>query len=127
MSEKKRILIVDDEPDFLATTSTRLSFEGFETQTAENGEWALELLKKGELPDLILLDIMMPGLTGVQLYERLRRDPRTASVPIIFLTVWEQLLPSVFLSDAKCRLLRKPFDLDVLIDEIKKLTAGSEG
>lgn len=86
MTEKKKtILIVDDEPEILRMLSFRLSTSGYEILTAKNGLDGLEKAKSA-LPDLILLDIMMPKLDGLQVKERLNREEATADIPVIFLS-----------------------------------------
>ena len=79
------ILIVDDEPLGLATFESHLDGEGYRIETAQNGK---EALTKADAltPDLILLDVMMPGMDGFEVCRRLRSDPRLAEVPIIILT-----------------------------------------
>jgi len=81
---KKKILVVDDEKDILELLSYNLTKEGFEVITARNGIEALELAKKG--PDLIILDIMMPEMNGIEVIRELAKDAKTASIPIILLT-----------------------------------------
>lgn len=123
--KKKTILIVDDEADFVRSTSYRLKFEGYETMEAYNGEEALTLMERAK-PDLILLDIMMPKMTGVQLYEQLRESPATKDIPVIFLTVWDQLVPSSSKDiNHSSRYVAKPFEFSNLLDEIKLLLKGS--
>ncbi|HEX8331812.1 MAG TPA: response regulator transcription factor [Segetibacter sp.] len=81
----KRVLIADDEPDIIEIINYNLVKEGYETFTAKNGEEALE--KSKELnPDLVILDIMMPGKTGMQVCEILRANPAFNDTLIIFLT-----------------------------------------
>ena len=80
----KRILVVDDEKDILDLIRYNLIREGYEVRTARNGKEALA--QTAELPDLVLLDIMMPVLDGFETCKRLKADPRTASVPVVFLT-----------------------------------------
>lgn len=81
---KKRVLVVDDERDIVDLLRYNLVREGYEVLTAFNGKEALE--KAASKPDLILLDVMMPVLDGVEACKRLKRDPATASIPVIFLT-----------------------------------------
>ena len=81
----KRILIVEDEEDIAELLSYKLSQEGFEVETCLRGDTALERCLE-EPPDLVLLDLMLPGLDGLELCRHLRREPATASVPIIMLT-----------------------------------------
>ncbi len=82
---RKRILLVDDTKDILLVVSRRLESWGYETLTAETGEEGLRLAME-QLPDLILLDIMMPKMKGRDVCIRLKADPRTARIPIIFLS-----------------------------------------
>jgi signal transduction histidine kinase len=79
------ILIVDDMPNNLAVMSETLTDAGFDIATALDGERALEQVKYSE-PDLILLDIMMPGIDGFETCRRLKANPKTCDIPVIFMT-----------------------------------------
>lgn len=81
----KTILVVDDDANNRAVVAAQLKNEGFAVLAAASGEQALEMID-GDLPDLILLDIMMPGISGFDLTEILRGEARTATIPIIMLT-----------------------------------------
>lgn len=83
MSEK--ILIVDDDPELLRLIAFPLHRAGFETLGATDGAQALEMVR-GEKPDLMILDIMLPGLDGIEVCKRLRGHPETATLPIIMLS-----------------------------------------
>lgn len=85
MSTVKKILIADDEPDILEILQYNLQAEGFEVNTAKNGNEAIEKAKR-ILPDLIILDIMMPGKTGMEVCNTLRAQPVFKDTLIIFLT-----------------------------------------
>jgi len=80
-----RILIADDEKDIVELIAFNLEKEGFPVLKAYDGETALELARSGR-PDLLLLDLMLPGIPGLDLCRILRKDPRTASLPIIMVT-----------------------------------------
>ncbi len=82
---KEAILIVDDEEDILELIEYNLSKEGFRLHTAVSGEEALRIARE-ELPDLILLDLMLPGIDGLQVCRLLKSDPDTAHIPIIMVT-----------------------------------------
>ncbi len=84
--DKMRILAVDDSFEVREFLVARLSGPEVEVVTAEDGPRALALAFEKQ-PDLILLDVMMPGMTGFEVCQQLRNDPRTRSVPIIILTV----------------------------------------
>lgn len=79
-----RILVVDDENDILLIVRTALKDE-YEIETATNGPDALEHIAES-VPDLIILDMMMPEMDGMEVLEKIRADARTARVPVIFLT-----------------------------------------
>ncbi|HEX6036034.1 MAG TPA: response regulator, partial [Anaerolineales bacterium] len=79
------VLIVDDEYIGRETLQSVLEGEGYELEMAENGPQAIEKAKQ-LLPDVILLDVMMPGMTGFEVCQRIRSDPQIAEIPIIILT-----------------------------------------
>lgn len=79
------VLVVDDTPDNLMLMTDLLK-DDYRVKAANSGEKALRILQGDPLPDLILLDIMMPGLSGYEVAEQLKQDPRTRTIPIIFLT-----------------------------------------
>ena len=82
---KKTLLVVDDAPANIQVVQSILKDE-YKIRVATSGEKALELVKSQPLPDLILLDVMMPGLDGYQVCERLKAAPETRDIPVIFLT-----------------------------------------
>lgn len=79
------ILMVDDDPNVLKIYSVLLKRKGFEVFSAMDGTVALEILETTK-PDLVILDVMMPGIDGIELCSRIRSDPQTAQTPIIFLS-----------------------------------------
>jgi two-component system alkaline phosphatase synthesis response regulator PhoP len=85
MSEKKRILVVDDEPDFASIVQTNLEKEGFEVEVAYDGVEGLEKVKANP-PDIIVLDVMMPEKDGYQMCKEIKNDERYADIPVIMLT-----------------------------------------
>jgi len=82
---KQCVLIVDDTPDILQVVSRRLESWGYEALTAPSGEEGLRMAQE-RLPDLVLLDIMMPKMKGREVCKRLKEDPRTQHIPVIFMT-----------------------------------------
>src|SRR5699024_1325384 len=82
---KTTILVVEDEPAIQELIAVNLRLAGFEVQLADTAEQAQELIRQA-LPDLILLDWMLPGLSGIQYAKELRTDHRTRQIPIIMLT-----------------------------------------
>ncbi|MCX5657479.1 MAG: diguanylate cyclase [Candidatus Omnitrophica bacterium] len=88
---KNRVMIVDDEKDLVHVLEKRLSSAGYLVSKAYSGEDALRLIKE-EMPDLILLDVMMPEMDGYQVRARLKEDAYTAAIAIIFLTAKSSIL-----------------------------------
>ena len=85
MALQKRILVVDDEPDFAAIVQGNLEKEGFEVDVAYNGVEGLEKVKASP-PDAIVLDVMMPELDGYKVCSRLKEDDNTCDIPVVLLT-----------------------------------------
>jgi two-component system alkaline phosphatase synthesis response regulator PhoP len=85
MSDKKRILLVDDEPDFSMVIQAYLEKEGFETELAYNGLEGWEKITANR-PDAIVLDVMMPEMDGYELCAKLKKDSSYADIPVILLT-----------------------------------------
>lgn len=85
MVEPKHILVVDDEADLVELVSYNLKKEGFIVDSASDGETALAKIRKGKY-DLVVLDLMLPGIQGIELCRILRNDPKTSALPVIMLT-----------------------------------------
>lgn len=81
----EKILLVDDEPEILEYFAKALKREGFQVLTAGDGEAGLAMAKK-ELPDLVILDVLMPGMDGGQVAQDLRENKETANISVIFLS-----------------------------------------
>ena len=111
----KRLLVVDDEPNLLRAVAACLKAEGYEVNTARSGHEALMHLAE-IVPDLIVSDIRMPGMDGYKLARQLRGSPRTALVPIVFLTAKDETADRVegFRAGIDAY-LTKPFEPDELI------------
>ena len=85
MSEKKRILVVDDEPDFCAIVQNQLEKEGFDVEIAYNGIEGLEKVHANP-PDAIVLDVMMPEMDGYEVCRKLKGDEKSVDIPVALLT-----------------------------------------
>lgn len=111
----KRLLVVDDEPNLLRAVAACLKAGGYEVSTARSGREALVQLA-GAVPDLVVSDIRMPGMDGYQLARQLRGAPRTALVPIVFLTARDETADRIegFRTGVDAY-LTKPFEPDELI------------
>ncbi len=81
----QKILVVEDEPDISKLVSYNLTQERFKVLTAEDGEQALKVIQR-EKPNLVVLDLMLPGLSGIEVCKILRDRPETAKLPILMLT-----------------------------------------
>ena len=115
----KRLLVVDDEPNLLRAVAACLKAEDFEVSTARSGNEALMQLAES-VPDLIISDIRMPGMDGYKLARQLRGSPRTALVPIVFLTAKDETADRIegFRAGIDAY-LTKPFEPGELIAVVK--------
>ncbi len=85
MSDQKRVLVVDDEPDVLLLCRVNLEFEGYEVSTAPDGEAGLAACRELR-PDVVLLDVMMPKMDGWQVLEAIKGDEELKHIPVVMLT-----------------------------------------
>jgi len=119
----RNILIVDDSKTELHHLSDILRKRGFQVRTAENGEEALRRLGE-EVPDLILMDVVMPGQNGFQLTRTITRDPRWSAVPVIMCTSKNQETDRVWGMRQGARdYIVKPVDTDELLGKIRAFGA----
>jgi DNA-binding response OmpR family regulator len=117
--DKKRVLIIDDEPDFVRVVQLRLEAAGYEVSVAFDGMQGVSSAHK-EKPDLIILDIMMPAMHGHRVCEALKKSSKTWTIPIIYLTAKggkedEELAYKLGAE----HFLTKPYDPQVLLETIK--------
>ena len=121
--EGASILVVDDDPEILTMLSTRLGHRGYKVSTASDGHRALELAKR-EKPDLVLLDVMMPGKSGWEVARALKQDPVTQHIKIVMVTaIGEQvneITSPLYGADAH---IDKPFEFEKLEKVIASLLA----
>ncbi len=117
-----RILLVEDDPDIQTVTSMALgSFGGYTVRVCGSAAEAMECAAEF-LPDLILLDVMMPGLDGMDTLRALREIPATASTPVIFLTARVQPIDVAKYKElASLAVIRKPFEPTALVETIQDL------
>ncbi len=117
---RKKVLIVEDEPDILRVVSYRLERSGYEVITAVNGDEALELVRK-ENPDLIFLDLRLPVTDGYEVCRELKSDEIFRSIPIIVLTASSGRAIAEEARDLKADdWLVKPFDPEDLLEKVDK-------
>jgi CheY-like chemotaxis protein len=133
--EKPTILIVDDEPELIMLLRVFLEKSGYQVIEASNGAIALELLKittPGSIclipmPDLVILDIMMPVMDGYTLNTRLQADERTSKVPILVLTAKGQKMRDIFeMAPNVAAYVQKPFNAKALAALIANILAGNK-
>ena len=122
--ERKKILVVDDDPVFVRTIVHRLEMNGFDTAVATDGDEAIELALQENL-DMILLDIFMPRLDGHMVLERLRQMDRTRHIPVIMISMksGREDVERASSSGADDYIV-KPFDPVELIEKIEKALAS---
>jgi DNA-binding response OmpR family regulator len=123
---RRKVLVVEDDPDQLEVTRLSLKAAGFAIGTAANG---IDALKKARTvsPDLILLDVMMPGLDGFAVCETLRGNPATASIPILMLTgLCSHISQLVAFESGATDYLIKPFHPEELVSKVEKLMGRSQ-
>jgi DNA-binding response OmpR family regulator len=128
MSEESRtVLVADDDEDILVLVSYRLERAGYEVLLARDGPSALATAQERK-PDLAILDVMMPGLNGYEVTQRLRADPATAQIPVILLTarVQETDVDRGFEAGAD-DYLRKPFSPRELRARVQAILARRSG
>ena len=122
---RKKILVVDDETDLIMMVQIRLEANGYEVISANDGKEGLDKVKN-ESPDLVLLDVMMPNMSGYQVCTILKQDARYKRIPIILITgkgqddfekVGKRMGADAFIT--------KPFDPPVLLAKIKELIKKS--
>lgn len=120
-TESASILVVDDDPEIVTMLSTRLSKRGYRVSTANDGHSALEQAKR-DLPDLMLLDVMMPGKSGWEVARALKQDPVTQGIKIVMVTAIgehvNEITSPLYGADAH---IDKPFEFERLEKVIVQL------
>ncbi|HLL02358.1 MAG TPA: response regulator [Myxococcaceae bacterium] len=125
MANPGSLLVIDDDHDILLSLQDVLEVEGYRVITASSGREALEYLREGLRPDLILLDLMMPEVSGWAFRARQRVDPAVASIPVV--VVSGQGLSAQQVSQlGVAGYLPKPVDLDMLLDTVARFTSPHE-
>ena len=111
----KTVLIVDDEADILESLREVFEYEGYRVLVAADGQAALaELAPPQDAPCVAVMNVMMPRMTGVELFDAMQRDARLAQVSVIFCTSSPHLVP------AGARVMKKPIDLARLVDAVRE-------
>lgn len=123
---KRTILAIDDEKDILKLLQYNLEKEGYEVLTSASGEEGLSLAQSRK-PDLVLLDLMLPGMDGLEIAKLLKADSRTRSIPILMLTAKSSEIDQVVgLELGASDYVAKPFSVKVLLARVKNIFRQSE-
>ena len=122
---KRKILVVDDEPQIVRLLALRLKSKNFDVISAYDGYQCVQVAKQ-ELPDLILLDIKMPLGGGIKAFEKLKSISATSTIPVIFITAYPSEEVKKLVMDMGAEdFVSKPFNSDVLIEKINIILNGS--
>ena len=121
----KRVVYIEDEQEMIDLVRLILSRKGFEVVGAGGGREGLDAVRR-ELPDLVLLDLMMPDMDGWDVYQQMKADERTRSIPVIVVTAKTQSIDKVLgLHIAKVDdYISKPFSPQELVDSVEKVLAS---
>jgi twitching motility two-component system response regulator PilH len=121
-----RVLIVDDSRTIVAALSHMLKQNGYETVSADNAETALEMATQ-DPPDLIFLDIVLPGMSGFTALRKLRREPATESVPVVMISGNPQAVEEFYLKKIGADgFMKKPFGRYEVFSRIERLVGAGE-
>jgi twitching motility two-component system response regulator PilH len=122
-----RVLVVDDSPTEIFTVKEILERSGYAVVTASDAEEGLRVARAMK-PDLVLMDVVMPGMNGFQATRQLSRDPDTAKIPIVILTTKSQETDRVWGVRQGARdYLTKPIDERLLLETIRRVLSGTGG
>ncbi|MBU0759907.1 MAG: response regulator [Candidatus Omnitrophica bacterium] len=119
--DKKKILVVDDDPDLLRMLKLRMESEGYEFLSAQDGEEMLKIMK-AKRPDAVLLDIMLPKVDGYTALREMRKEDSFKDTPVIVMTAKEQKkVGDLFALEKVAFFVEKPFDSKDLLEKIKEV------
>ncbi|MDI3284474.1 response regulator [Polyangium sp. 15x6] len=120
------VLVVDDDEDLRRTVTMVLAEEGYRVLQAANGADALTRLHDGPLPDVILLDLMMPVMNGEQFRRAQRADPSLSEVPVVVMTAAGSRAVEAIAALGPTRVLHKPVGLEPLLSAVDEVASGHE-
>lgn len=122
-----RLLCVEDDPQISSLIALALDSEGIELARADDGEDALAFLRSAECFDAVLLDVRLPGISGLEVLERMRTDPRLRFTPVVLLSAhFADGLAAQVEGDSATRYLRKPFAVDDLRDAVRLVLGAGD-
>lgn len=121
MDGRKKILVIDDEEDLQKLLRIRLEQENFNVVIASDGDMGIKMAEK-DLPDLIMLDIMMPKMDGYTCLKEITNLPKTKDIPVLMLSgKEEEKVKDLFIFQKISGYIEKPFELDNLVSKIKEI------
>jgi CheY-like chemotaxis protein len=124
MGKSFRVVLVDDDPDLRKLVKLTLEFTaGWEVEVAADGAEGIEAVR-AHRPDVAVVDLMMPGMDGYEVCERLKGDPETAAIPVVFLTARKELDEARVKELGVAGVVIKPFEPDELAEELLRLSGG---
>jgi CheY-like chemotaxis protein len=115
-----RILVVDDLPDNSFLLQTVLENEGYQVEVADSGQAALDKIA-AHVPELVLLDVMMPEMNGFEVTRQIRKNSHLPFIPILLVTGSSALMPAEGFDAGADGFIRKPIDFENLLDQIKTI------
>lgn len=116
-----KVLVIDDEENIIEFIRLGLRYEGFQVESASDGEQGVTAAQRIN-PDLVILDVMMPGIDGLEVCRRLRSNPTTTDIPILMLTAKDEVRDRILgLRTGADDYLTKPFDFDELLERIRAI------
>jgi len=123
---KKKVLIVDDEPNIIVPLKFLMKQNNYDVRTAQTGEIAMDLIS-GWKPDLILLDIMLPGMDGYEVCQKIRQEKEFSQTKIVFLSAMARSIDiAKGMGLAADDYITKPFAIDYVVGKIKELLAEND-
>ena len=120
----KKVLVIDDEPEMLNLVRFTLERAGYEVETCDNGRQAWDMIVKTG-PDLLILDVMLPGIDGYSLQIKISQDEHTKNIPIIVLTALEPSKTLFQKFSQVAGFMTKPFKTEALVETVQKAIGKS--
>ena len=119
----KQVLLIEDEPNIIEAISFILSRDGWSVKTHSNGADAVEIVRERQ-PDIVILDVMLPGKSGYDILRELREDPENAALPVLMLTARGQSKDREIAERAGCdAFMTKPFSNADVLETVRSLVA----
>lgn len=119
------VLIAEDEPDIARVLADAIGDAGYESNVIPNGALVPDAIA-ARPPDLLVLDVSLPGLSGLDIFDLVRSEPRLHGVPVLFLTASPDRAEAAFATNGVHRVMAKPFELDALLSAIREMIVRPE-